>query len=163
MEKNIRLQSVVGGIGRTIVGRLLPGTDMLEGIQAACRQHNVKHGFINCAIGAFKQATFTYPIPKDGEKIGIAYSDPVILDGPIEFLGGQGVICQSEQEEYLIHMHGSASDKDMQVWGGHFLVGGNIILATLDFVIQEVLGVEMLRKFDEETAFVQFNPQKMEG
>lgn len=163
MEKVMRVQSVEGGIGRTIVGRLLPGTDMIEGVQEACKQHDVKYGFISCAVGAFKEATFVYPIPQDTAKIGIVYSEPVTLEGPIEFLGAQGVICQSEEGEYLLHMHGSMSDKETRVWGGHFISGGNIILATLDFIIQEVSGVEMLRNFDEETGFVQFDPHKMEA
>jgi uncharacterized protein len=162
MGQVTRALSVEGNVSRTIVGRLLPGTDMLNGIMAVCQQHRVKYGFISCAIGAFVEATFMYPIPKEGAKVGIVYSDPVTLKGPIEFLGGQGVIGQSEQGEYRIHLHGSASDKEMRVWGGHFVPGGNIVLATLDFIIQEVSGLEMLRKFDDETGFEQFVPKKTE-
>jgi len=163
MGQGIRALSVEGSVSRTIVGRLLPGTDMLNGIEAVCQRHQVKYGFISCAIGALVEATYIYPIPEEGAKVGIVYSDPVALEGPIEFLGGQGVICQSEQGEYRIHLHGSASDKEMRVWGGHFVPSGNIVLATLDFIIQEVSGMEMLRKFDEETGFEQFKPKKAEN
>ncbi len=162
MEQVMRIQSVEGSTGRTIVARFLPGTDMLEGIEEVCRHHDVKYAVVACAIGAFKKATFVYPIPQEDAKIGIVYSDPVVLDGPIEFLGGQGIICQSDDGKYLIHFHGSASDKDMHIWGGHF-TAGNVVLATLDVIINEVSGVNMLRRFDEETGFVQFSPEKLEG
>jgi len=159
MEKVMRIQSVEGSLGRTLVARLLPGTDMLEGIEETCRIHDVKYAVVSCAVGAFKKATFVYPIPKEGAQIGIIYSDPVVVEGPIEFLGGQGVICQSEEGKYLIHFHGSCSDKDMRVWGGHFTIG-NVVLATLDLIIQEISGVNMIRRFDEETGFIQFSPEK---
>ena len=162
MENTMRIQSVEGKVTRTIVARLLPGTDMLEGIEESCRRHGVKQGVVGCAVGAFKKATFVFPIPKEGTPIGIVYGEPVVLDGPIEVLGGQGIICQSEDGKYLIHFHGSMSDKDMHIWGGH-IVNGNIVLATLDLVIHEITGVNMLRRFDEETGFVQFSPEKVEG
>ena len=161
--QGIRAVSVEGSLGRSIIARLLPGTDMLNGIQEVCRRHGVKYGFVSCTIGCLGGAAFVCPIPKADAKIGIIYGDPIKLAGPIEFLGGQGVVCQSEEGNYLIHFHGSVSDKDLRVWGGHFLAGGNIVLATLDCVIQEVCGVEMLRKFEDETGFVQFCPKKMEG
>lgn len=162
MEKVMRIQSVEGRLGRTLVARLLPGTDMLEGIEETCRRHNVKYAVISCAVGAFKKATFVYPIPKDSAKIGIVYSEPVVIEGPVEFLGGQGIVCQSEDGKYLLHFHGSCSDKKMQIWGGHFTVG-NVVLATLDLIIQEINGVNMIRRFDEETGFVQFSPEDLEG
>ncbi|QIQ20570.1 PPC domain-containing DNA-binding protein [Zophobihabitans entericus] len=159
MSKTMRIQSVVGSLGRTIIARLLPGTDMLEGIEETCRQHGVKNGVILCAIGSLSQATFTYPISDASAKVGIVYCDPIVVPGPVEFYGGQGIICQSEQDEYLIHFHASASDESAKVFGGHFLVG-NTILATLDLIISEVQDVKMLRLFDEETGFVQFSPER---
>lgn len=159
MERTIRIQTVEGGIGRTIVGRLYPGTDLLSGIREACRQHNVEYGMISCAIGCLDKATFIFPIPNLEAKIGIVYCDPVVVEGPAEFLGGQGVICQSEDNQYLIHFHGSVSDQNMRVWGGHFIHDGNIVLATIDFVIHEITNVNMMRRYDEETGFVQFCPE----
>ncbi len=160
-EQPMRIQSVEGNVVRTVVARLLPGTDVLPGIEECCRKHGIKQGVVSCSVGAFKQATFVIPVPKEDAKIGIIYGEPVVLPGPIEFLGGQGIICQSEEGKYLIHFHGSASDKDLRVWGGHF-TNGNIILATLDLVIQEIGGVNMMRRFDEETGFVQFSPEPLE-
>jgi predicted DNA-binding protein with PD1-like motif len=160
MENALRIQSVEGRIGRTIAARLLPGTDVLPGIEETCRRHGIKQGVVACAVGAFKKAAFVYPVPKEGTPIGIVYSEPVVLEGPIEFLGGQGIICQSDDGKYLIHFHGSMSDKDMHIWGAH-ITNGNIVLATLDLVINEITGVNMLRRFDEETGFVQFSPEKV--
>ncbi|WP_319402490.1 PPC domain-containing DNA-binding protein [uncultured Anaeromusa sp.] len=160
-DNPMRIQSVEGIAARTVVARLLPGTDVLPGIEECCRKHGIKQGVVSCSVGAFKQATFVIPVPQEGAKIGIVYGEPVVLTGPIEFLGGQGIICQSEEDKYLIHFHGSACDKDLRVWGGHF-TNGNIVLATLDLVIQEIGGVNMMRRFDEETGFVQFSPEPLE-
>jgi uncharacterized protein len=160
--QGVRAVSIEGSIGRTIIARLQPGCDMLNGIQAVCMKHGVKYGFVSCTVGCLSEGSFVCPTPKETAKIGIVYSDPVTLKGPLEFLGGQGVVCQSEEGEYLIHFHGSLSDKDLRVWGGHFLPGCNTVLATLDCVIQEVCGVEMLRKYEDETGFVQFHLKLME-
>lgn len=157
----MRIQSVEGGTGRTIVGRLYPGTDLLLGIGEACRQHDVEYGLISCAIGCLDKATFIYPIPHPEGKIGIVYCDPVVVEGPVEFLGGQGVICQSDDKQHLIHFHASVSDPEMRVWGGHFIPNGNTVLATIDFVIQEITNVNMMRRYDEKTGFVQFYPERV--
>lgn len=158
MNKIMRIQSVEGQLGKTIVARLLPGTDMLEGIEEVCRQHEVKNGVILCSIGSLKQLTYTYPISEATAQVGIVYCEPIVIEGPIEFFGGQGIICQSEKGEYLTHFHASASDEKAKLYGGHMLVGSPV-LATVDLIINEVADVNMLRLFDEETGFVQFSPQ----
>lgn len=164
MEKNLRVQAVAGGTGKTIAGRLLPGTDLLDGLEEACRQHNVKYAAIVSVIGSLSKTKFAIPVrSEENKKVGIVYAEPTVLEGPIELLSAQGVICQSEDGKYLTHLHGSISDEEMRVWGGHFFNGGNITLATVDFVICEVTDVKLMRRYDEETGFVQFSPEKMEG
>lgn len=159
MSETMRIQSVEGHLGKTIVARLLPGTDMLNGIEEVCRRHNLKNGVILCSIGSLTQLTYTYPISKSTARVGIVYCDPITIKGPIEFFGGQGIICQSDKNEYLIHFHASASDENEKIYGGHMLPGSPT-LATVDLIISEVTDVRMLRLFDEETGFVQFSPEK---
>lgn len=160
MSKTMRFQSVGGQLGKTIIARLLPGTDMLDGIEEVCRQYNVKNGVILCSIGSLTQLTYTYPVYEATAKAGIVYCDPVVIKGPIEFFGGQGVICQSENDEYLIHFHASASDENTKIYGGHMLKGSTV-LATIDLIINEISNVQMLRVLDDETGFIQFSPQKV--
>lgn len=162
MDETLRIKSVAGEIGRIIAGRLLPGTDMINGLEETCRRHNVKYAFISSIIGALKKVTFAIPTPSNENKVGAVYSDPIVLEGVIEFLGGQGVICQSPDGQYLTHFHGSVSDMEGRVWGGHFLNGGNICVSTVDFVLCEVKDIRFMRRFDEETGFIQFSPEKGE-
>jgi hypothetical protein len=37
--------------------------------------------------------------------MGFKYCEPIVEQGPIEFICGQGVICQSEKGELLTHLH----------------------------------------------------------
>lgn len=167
MEKTagntLRYQAVPARTGRTVVGRLLPGTDLLEGIEAICREHGIKYGYVDCAIGCFKKVAFVHAVPSADTASGIAYTQPVTLAGVLEFFGGSGVICQTDSGEYNIHLHGSFCDEHAQVRGGHFLAGGNIVVTTLDFVISEIAGAKLLRRFDPETGFVQFSPEPGDG
>ncbi len=163
MEKTtaapLRYQAVPARAGRTVVGRLLPGTDLFAGLEAVCREHGIKYGYIDCAIGCFKKVTFVYAVPAAGTPSGIAYTQPAVCEGVLEFFGGSGVICQSAGGEYLIHLHGSFCDENAHVRGGHFLAGGNIVVTTLDFVINEIHGAKLLRTYDPETGFVQISPE----
>jgi len=154
MGKEIRMQTVAGSIGRTVVARLLPGTDVLEGIEEACRKYEINNAVIACSIGCLKKGTFIYAIPREGTTVGIAFNDPTVVDGPIEFLGGQGIVYKDDEGKYVIHLHASMSDRYQKVHGAH-LVAGNIVLTTLDLVINELSGVTMKRKFDEEIGFYQ--------
>jgi len=163
VKTQCRVNSVEGKSGRVITGRLLPGSEMFEGIIEMCKRHNVKYGYINCAIGSLEKASFVSPITNKESKIGISYCSKIEMKGPIEFFGEQGIICQSEDDQYLLHLHGSFSTEDMKIWGGHMLATGNIVLATLDVVITEVVDVKMLRVYDEETGFTQFCPKTMEA
>lgn len=159
METTLKVPSAEGRNGRTIAARLLPGMDMLEGIEFICKQHKVLYGVIACCIGSLSKTAFVLPVSKASAKIGIAYGDPIDLPGPVELLSGQGVICQSEDGEYLIHFHATVADRNMKLWGGHF-IAGNIVLATIDLVIAEMDGMKLLRRFEEETGFLQFSPER---
>ena len=46
------------------------------------------------------------------------------------------------------------------MFGGHLVKGHNPTLTTVDLVVIEVSGVEMLRQYDEETDLTQFYPTK---
>lgn len=149
-----------GQIGRILVGRLLPGTDLIEGIAKICNDYGIKNGVVSTAIGSLHKAVFKYLIPNPELKMGAGYGEPYELDGPIEFCSGMGLICQNEKGELIVHFHGvfNTSIKKGYVkvvpeymYGGHMEPGKNPVAATLDLMIVEVKGVEMVRKYDEET------------
>ena len=156
----VRFKAAQGRIGRVIAARLLPGTDLIEGIEKVCEKYGVKYGLIGCSIGSLRKAAFMYLVPMPETKVGAGYTPPFELPGPIEFLGGMGVICESEKGEKMIHFHGVVSDRLDRVYGGHFVKGKNPILVTMDLMIIEVEGIKMLRKYDEETDLINFAPEQ---
>ncbi|MEM3382157.1 MAG: DNA-binding protein [Candidatus Bathyarchaeia archaeon] len=157
----VRYASGEGQIGRIIVARLLPGTDLMEGLNKICDQYNINNGVIVDCIGSLRKAVFKFLIPNPKLKLGSGYGEPYTLDGPIEFLGGQGIITQGEDGKRKIHLHGLVNRTSVEegkakpdyVLGGDFGVppGSNLVLATMDITIIEVKGLNIIRKYDTET------------
>lgn len=145
--------------GRTIAARLLPGTDLVAGIEAVCIAHHVKYGYFASVMGSLQTATYMIAVPELGAPLGFKYCDPVIETGPIEFICGQGVICQSDKDEIMIHLHAHGVTPDGKNFGGHFSAGGNPVLATIDLVIVEVEGAKLMRRYDPAVGLIMFSPE----
>ncbi len=153
---DVRIQTAVSEKGRRIVGRLLPGTDLIKGIIKVCCDHEVVYGTIVSVIGSLTEAKIVYAVADQTGKIGIRYSDPVRVEGPLELLACQGIIGRTMDGESSIHLHGLMSTPEMTVYGGHFLENGNPVLATAEILIQECSDVRILREQDGETGFPLF-------
>lgn len=155
-----RIDAAVATSGKIIVGRLLLGTDLITGLEDACRENGVKYAYLSMAMGLLKCVSYYIPGKSDvNKKIGIVYGDPIIVDEPVEMLCMQGTICQSENG-YESHIHGTGAKLDGEIIGGHFGKGGNIVMATIDFVLCETEGVKLTRAYEEETDFVMLKPIK---
>jgi len=152
----IRTQAVVSEKGRTIVGRILPGTDLIKGIEKVCQDNQVTSGTIVTGIGSLVRAQFIYAVPDKDAKIGIKYSEPIRVEGPLELLACQGTIGLTAEGQLGIHLHGLMSDPDMKVYGGHFLEDGNPVLVTLEIMIHENQDARTVREQDAETGFPVF-------
>ncbi|MCP4688376.1 MAG: DNA-binding protein [Desulfobacterales bacterium] len=139
--------------GRTIVGRLLPGTDLIRGVEQICREHDLSRGSVVAGIGSLERAQFTYAIPDEASRIGIAFHDPARVEGPLELLACQGMIGEMAEGGLNIHLHGLMSAPDMRVYGGHFLEDGNPVLVTAEIMIHEIKDVRVIKDMDEETGF----------
>ena len=150
MEKNKSFVSVEAHKGRTIAARLLPETDLVTGIEEVCRVHHIQYGYFASVIGSLQQATYVIAIPEPSAPLGFKYCERIIEKGPIEFICGQGVICQSEKNELLIHLHAHGVTPDGKNFAGHFSAGGNPVLATIDLVIVEVDGAKLMRRYDPQ-------------
>lgn len=159
MVKNKDFVSVEAHKGRTIVARLLPGTDLVTGIDAVCRENHLQYGYFASVIGSLQKATYVIAIPEPNALLGFKYGSPITEEGPIEFICGQGVICQSEKHETLIHLHAHGVTSDGKNFAGHFSTGGNPVLATIDMVIVEVDGAKLMRRFDPTVGLVMFSPE----
>lgn len=153
---NLRSQTVKLADERTIVGRLMPGTDLIRGIAKICNDNHVDYGAIVTAFGSLKQASIVYAVPDQSNKIGIRYCEPTIVDGPLELLACQGMIGLTPEKRINIHLHGVMSDPHMKMYGGHFIEEGNIVLATVEIVILHTPEVHIIKELDDETQFPLF-------
>lgn len=153
----IRFNEACGRTGKTVAARLLPNTDLIEGIEAVCIKNNIKHAYVSC-FGSFSKCGYMYLVTKPDAKVGAGYGDVIKCDGPIEFLNGTGVVCQNSGN-YDTHFHATMCNETGKVFGGHVVKGYTPALTTVDLVIIEILDIEMLRVSDEETALTQFLPK----
>ena len=153
----VRFQDACGKSGRVVAARLFPGTDLLTGIEEICKKNGIDYALVNC-FGSFSSAGYMYLVPKAEAKVGAGYGEVNRKDSPIEFLSGVGVVCKKDGA-CDIHFHGTMCDKNGAVFGGHFVKGENKVLTTVDLVVIEIEGVEMLRQYDEETDLTQFYPR----
>jgi len=145
-----RIVWAAGDISRLILARILPGKDLIEGLEEVCREAGVRQGTILCGFGSLRKTTLMWVTPNSEVKLGAAYTEPYMAEGPIEFLSAQGTIVPTGPDEMFTHMHGTVADKNGRVWGGHFVKGGNPVLATVEVVIAEITGMRLTRAHDEE-------------
>lgn len=148
-----------GSMGRTIVVRLKPGTDVLAGLQAACEQAGIKNGAIVSCLGSLAKVSICNPTEQPESKAGYGYGTPQILHGPWELLGASGVVCHDLDGSTNLHVHINLSDPEGNAYGGH-LAPGTTVLITVDAVIAEVKGVEMERIYDDSMGFPILTPRQ---
>lgn len=152
----------VGTTGRTIAARVFPGGDLLTSIEEICKANDIRYGYVH-SFGSFKNAGYMYLVPMDA-KVGAGYGDVIRQTTPIEFLGGVGIITQTDKGATELHYHGTMCDKEGKVFGGHIVKGACEALTTIDVIIVEINNVEMVRKYDEETDLTQvFVSAKYDG
>ncbi len=152
-------QVAEGNIKRVFAFRLTPGMDVVEGIVSLCEKNGIKNGIILSALGSLDGARFYDPVELPDKKAKYGYSDPIILEGPIELLSLSGMICHGENDEILTHFHFSLSDQNGRGYGGH-VIEGNKVLITVDVVLSELEGINMGRKYDENLELEIFDPSQ---
>jgi len=148
-----------GKLGRLVPVRLRTNTDLTDGIKQVCEEHGIKYGALLVGIGSVRKLTYQVLTPKPETTVGAGYTEPEVIPGPVEVVGLQGVIFQSEKGETLMHLHGTFSDKNGKVYAGHVVAGANPVLATLDAVVAEVTGAKMIRRTDDEVGLGLYTPE----
>lgn len=143
-----------------IVGRLLPGADLIRGIEQVCDEHHVRYAAVTFAYGSLSGASFKRLSIPSGESRAVL--TPMTLDKRVEFLAGQGLVCDSAEGGRDTHLHGCISDETGSVMGGHFVAGENPVYNNLDFTLQELLGVRLVRRFEESTRTVEMEIERTE-
>jgi threonine dehydrogenase-like Zn-dependent dehydrogenase len=96
--RNLRLFSI--HMNGCFAGRLLPGTDLVKGIEKVCCHHGVMYRNILSIIGSLTKAKIAHAVVDQTGKIGIRYSEPVRVEGPLELLACQGVIGRTVNQAF---------------------------------------------------------------
>jgi len=138
-----------GGFKRALAIRLKPGTDVLRGLEKACQEAGIQNGVIVSALGSLSRVAFCNAVEIPESKVGVGYSDPEIMPGPMEMLAASGVVCHDLDGTVNLHVHMCASGEDGIAHGGH-LAEGTTVLVTLDVVIAELDGIQMERILDPD-------------
>lgn len=129
-----------GSPGRTFVGRLEKGSDLISEIERICADRGVSAAWVS-VIGAVRHAAFAYYHQTDHRYLELA------SDTHHEITGFIGNISLREGKPFL-HAHATFADEHGACVGGHLLRGIEVFVA--EFTIREMLGVDLVRTYDPE-------------
>ena len=155
---NLDMEMAQGKLGRVVALRLKPGTDVLLGLEEACKRSGINNGVILSAIGSLDSPHFC-DVVEVPTKAGYGYGEVLHLTGPIELTNASGIICHDDEGNTTLHVHMTLTDRHGNAHGGH-LVEGTKVLLTVDVIIAEIEGLVMGRKFDEELEVPLFAPRQ---
>jgi predicted DNA-binding protein with PD1-like motif len=156
----MRFHGVPGRGGTLISGRLLAGADMVGGILEMARSHDIKAGIVATAFGSLAKARLSLGGRHAAQPGRMERIPPMEIEGPVEFLCGQGKFGFPREGDPVVHFHGVLVTSDGQVMGGHFFPGGNPVLITFEVAIQEILDLEHLWHWEEESGIFLVHPEK---
>lgn len=153
--------SVSGRLGRIVVARLGPGSDLLDSLKEIATREGIRSGLILGGAASLRKAVLRNPR-------GFPKSFPITdeariytpIEGPLELLAISGNIACKDDGSLVVHAHVavSAGCPEASVYGGH-LVEGATIYSTGEIVLAEVEGMELRRKLNEETQAFELVPQ----
>ena len=128
-------------VGRTLIGRLACGDDLLEAITTICQRAGIGLGRVE-AIGAVRRARLGY---YDQEKREYRFRN---CPEPLELACLTGNVSRKDGEP-IVHAHVTLCDEGDKTVGGHLAPGTEVFAC--EYVIHELTGTELSRGLDEET------------
>ena len=130
--------------GRIFVGRLAHGADLLAELTRLAAENGVRCGRVE-AIGAVSRARVGY-YDQAAKKYG-----HLEWNEPMEILALVGNVSEKADApgKPFVHAHVTVADEQGRAFGGH-LAEGTIVFAA-EFRIEELSGVELVRRPDEAT------------
>jgi predicted DNA-binding protein with PD1-like motif len=133
-------------MGRVIVGRIMPGIDLVTGIEEICRKHGVRQAMIAGTIGSVVNPHFDWASTAEARP-GTGHTSSRKIEGAGSLISGQGLVCRNEGSSELdVHLHCTVTDPSGAVYGGHFPKGTVQVLSTTDVTMIEITGVKLIRR-----------------
>jgi|SRR5579859_1572791 len=127
--------------GRTFVGRLPTGSDLVEEIERFAAEQELRAAWVS-AVGALSRAAFAY------YNQTIRQYKEMASPRHHELFGFVGNLSMRDGRPFL-HAHAGFADINGEPLGGHLLKGCVVWVAELE--IRELIGVELVRELDEMT------------
>lgn len=125
-----------------------PDELLFEGIEAACREKDIRFGAVISGIGALKRARLHHI-----EHTGFPPNDIIFtVDKPLELLSVNGLIV-----EHFPHLHVALSSGRTETYGGH-LEPGSIVAYLSEIAIMKFNDAFMQRKYLEDLKIKVLNP-----
>lgn len=140
---------VKAGMGRTFIGKLKHDSDILEAVKKLVDDLEISAGIFTI-IGAVKRASFSFYNQK------LKKYEKMDMDKPLEVVSCTGNISKIG-EKTIIHSHIVLTDDEGNAYGGH-LVSGTIVFAG-EIYLQELVGLALIREFDETTGLNILSPK----
>ena len=127
--------------GRSFMGRLPKGDDLLDAIQDVAKKVGVTTAKID-VIGAVEKAVIGFYDMEQREYKSIP------LNKNLEIVQAGGNISLKDGQ-VIAHVHITLGDREGHTYSGHLMKGTRIFAG--EIIIQELIGPEMHRKYDEPT------------
>jgi hypothetical protein len=127
--------------GRTVVGRLATGSDLVGEIERMCAEMDIRAAWVSC-VGAVQRSAFAYYDQEAKQYLDIA------SDTHHEMAGFVGNISLRDGRPSL-HAHASFGDRSGGTLTGHILSGCTVWVA--EVTLREMTGIELERTTDEIT------------
>ena len=127
--------------GRAFIGRLEPGSDLMEEIERYCAEQGILAAQVT-VVGAMRRVAYAYR-----DQPGFRYLE-FESDTHNELAGFVGNISEKDGRPFL-HAHATFSDAEGGTVGGHLIPGCEVFVA--EVMIRELGDVSLVRVHDEET------------
>jgi uncharacterized protein len=129
-------------VKRIVVGQLVKGADLYDGITRIVREQSITLGRVT-GMGAVQKAKLAYYDQK-----AMKYFD-IDLNEPMEIVSMTGNVSLKDGRPFA-HVRVVLSDAQGNAKGGHLLPGGSPVFVC-ELTIEEFEGPELVRGFDEQT------------
>ena len=127
--------------GRTFIGRLAAGSDLVAEIERLCAERNVAAAWVS-VIGAVRRAAFAYYDQHEHRYRELG------SETHHEIVGFVGNVSLRDGKPFL-HAHATFADAQGACVGGHLLHGIEIFAA--EITIRELTRVELVRTLEEQS------------
>ncbi len=131
-NSNPNTEIEAGRFARVISARVRPNLDIVEAVEAICKDHDIRHAVIRGCVGSLMDANL---------KLGSSDDAPLQhVQGPgLEIAVSSGEVRPDTNGQPRARLHGIVANAAGQSFAGEFLRGQNLSFVTLELILQEWL------------------------